>query len=107
MEVGVLSDLAQVIPSQSINGVGACVTVHHVHQNTKPHGMSLVDQILEILGCTTAAAGSEEVGDMVPEATVVSMLHDCHELNGVIVVGLDSRENFIGELPVGRHLRLL
>lgn len=47
---------------------------------------------------TIATAGSEKVGDLVAKGGVVGVLHDGHELDGIVAQLLDAGKDIGGEL---------
>lgn len=68
--------------------------------------MRSVNELLQILRRAVAATRREEVVDLIPEAGVVCMLHDGHELDGVVTQAVDAREHVRGELFVSSHAGL-
>ena len=89
---------------QPVDGVFRSMTVHNVqeHHNTKT--VCRVDQLLQIFGCTVSTeitlligykiqlitkgivvpGRSKETRHLVAETCVVGVLHDCHQLNGIV-----------------------
>jgi hypothetical protein len=53
--------------------------------------MRSINQLLQILGGPVATARREEVVHLVPEAGIVGMLHDGHQLDSVVAKVLDTR----------------
>jgi len=68
--------------------------------------MGSVNELLEVIWETISTACSEEAVDLVSETGVVCMLHDCHQLYGVVSEVLDTWEDIARELLVGRNLGL-
>mmetsp|Transcript_29626 Transcript_29626/g.71148 ORF Transcript_29626/g.71148 Transcript_29626/m.71148 type:complete len:352 (-) Transcript_29626:192-1247(-) len=86
-----------------VQGVRGHVRVHQVHQHDDPHAVRGVHQALQVLGGAAPAGGGEEGGHVVPEAAVVGVLCDGHELHCVVPQALDAGEDYVGELGVRRH----
>ena len=91
----------------ALGGVLHGVGVDHVQQHTNAHFVGLIHQVFQVLGLAEPGGGGEEVGDLVAEGAVVGMLHNGHELDGVVARLLDSGQGVVGELAVGAHLTLL
>ena len=91
---------------QTIKHVLGRMAVHDIKQHNEAQAVRHIDQLLEILGLTVPAAGGEEVVDLVAKAGVVGMLHDGHELNGIVAQSLDAREHVLGELLVRGNAQL-
>ena len=62
--------------------------------------MGLVDKCLQFLRCAEAAAGSKETRHMVAEGTIIRMLLDSHDLNGIITVLCNARQHIVLELCI-------
>ena len=77
--------------------------VHEVHDDGQPQPVRPPDELLELLGGAEAGRGGEEAGDVVAERAVVGVLCDGHQLHGRITVGLDARQDGVGEFAVGAH----
>lgn len=80
-----------------LDGVG----VDDVHDDRDAHAVGGVNQSLELLGRAEAGTGGEEAGDVVPEAPVVGVLHDAHELDRVVARLFNARKDVLAELRVG------
>jgi hypothetical protein len=91
---------------QSIEDVLGCVTVDNIEQNCDAHAVRSVDELLEIIGEAISTTRSEEAVDLVAETGVVCVLHDSHELDGVVTQMLDSGEDVLCELLVCGDLAL-
>ena len=74
----------------SLSGILHRVGVDHVQQHPDSHGMGSIDQVFQVLGPTEPAGRGKEIGYLITEAAVIGVLHDGHELNGIVAVGLDS-----------------
>jgi hypothetical protein len=86
---------------KSVENVLRSVAMHDIEKNYNTHAMSSVNQLLEVLRRSVSTACSKEAVDLIAKASIVSMLHDSHELDHVVVKGLDSRKHILGELLVG------
>ena len=83
------------------------VAVHDVHDDGDAHLMCGVDELLQFLGCSETAAGSEETADMVSEAAVVWMLLDGHDLDAVVTIFVYAGQDVLTELVVRSHAFLV
>ena len=75
--------------------------VYHVQQHRDAHAVGLVHEVFEILGVPEAAGGGKEVRHLIAEGAVIRVLHDRHELHGVVPEVLHPRQHVVGKLPVG------
>ena len=82
------------------------VGMDYVQQNPDAQLVSFVHQVLQVLGLAEPGGGCIEVGDLVAEGAVVGMLHNGHQLDGVVTGFLDMGQGIVGELTVGTHLAL-
>lgn len=85
---------------QAIEHVLRCMTVHHIQQYHQPHIVGSVNQLLQILGGPVATACGKEIVHLVPEAGVVGVLHNGHQLDRVVAQVLDTREHVLGKFLV-------
>lgn len=72
--------------------------VYDIHEDVNPHTMGSINKLLEFFRCSEPRGDCERAGDVITEGAIVSMLCDCHDLNGIVSKTLDSRENIIGKL---------
>ena len=82
------------------------VRVHEVEVDGDALPVRLVDERLELLGRAVAARRREERRHLVAEAGVVRVLHDGHELDGVVALLLDVRQHVLAEVVVRGDLAL-
>ena len=78
-----------------------------VQQHGQAEAVRLVDERLEVVGRAVPGGRREEVRHLIAEGRVVRVLHDRHQLHGVVAVALDAREHVAHELEVGAHALLL
>jgi hypothetical protein len=64
MEVKVIRPIKEI---QAIQDILASMRVHDIEKNYKPKSMCRVYKLFEILRETKARAGSEKVGNLIPE----------------------------------------
>ena len=74
-----------------------------VHYHTQAHPVCLVNQRLELVRRTEPGRSSEEIRDLVPERSVVRVLHNRHKLQRVIACLGDPRQDVRAKLIVGSH----
>ena len=103
-KVGGLGVLAKVVSRDAILDVARHVAMDDVQKAPDAHSVSLIHEVLEILGGTAPRRHREWVGDVVPEGAVVRVLHHSHQLHGVVTPELDPREDIVGKLSVGVNL---
>ena len=101
-----LGSIVEELPSravehvQSLGGVAHGVAVHHVQQHPYAHLVGGIDQILQIVGLAEPAGGGIEVGNLIAEGAVIGMLHDGHQLDGVVACPLHPGQHQIGKFAV-------
>lgn len=91
---------------QAIEDVLRRMAMDNIEKHDKAHAVCGVDELLQILRCSVAAASSKEIVDLVAETGIVGMLHDSHELDSVVAQRLDSRKHVLRELLVRRDFLL-
>lgn len=91
---------------QSIEDILGSMTVDDIQQDDKTQAVGGVDKLLQILRRAIAAAGGEEIVDLVAKTGVVCMLHNSHELDDIVAKILDAWEHVLGELLVGCYSEL-
>ena len=102
----------QVLKIGAIEEVDALANVFHrvgmyeVHDDQQTHTVRSINELLQLLGRTEPRRGREETGHMVAKRAVIRMLGDGHELDGVVAVRLDARQNLFGEFLVSPDLPL-
>lgn len=80
--------------------------VDDIHQNVNAHAVRGVYQLLEIIWCTKSTGYAEGQRDVIPEAPIVSMLRNSHDLHAVIAKVFDPRQHVLCEFFVRMHSRL-
>ena len=98
--------VAAVEAPQALHLVLHRVRVHDVHNHRNAARVGIVDEVLELLGGAKAARGGIEARHMIAKGAIIRVLLNCHDLDSVIPVGLDARQDIGAELLVGAH-RLL
>ena len=81
--------------------------MHHVQQHPDAHGVCLVHQIFQVFRLSEPGGSGEEIAHLIAEGAVIGMLHNGHELEGIVAGLLDSRQDVVGKFPVGADLALL
>ena len=77
------------------------MAMDQVQQHAQTQAVGRVDQVFEVLGRAEAGRRSVEVAHVISEGAVVGVLHDGHELHGVVAEVGDARQHLFGELVVG------
>ena len=104
MEELVLSTIKHI---DALGGVLHCMGVNHIQQYPDTHFMSLVHQVFQILRLTKPGGSCEEAGHLITKGTVIRMLHNGHQLHGIVACFLDSGQGVIRKLPVGADVTVL
>ena len=86
---------------QPVDGVITRVRVHHVHEALHTEPVALIHQVLQVLRPAASVRGGEEVCNLVPEAGVVRVVCDGHELHAVVPELVYFGQDLVGELAVG------
>ena len=68
------------------------VGMDEIHINTQAELMRGVYEILEVVRRSEPAGNGKEIGNVITEAAVIRMLHDCHELNSRVSGTLNFRQ---------------
>ena len=84
----------------ALDGVLDGVGVNQIQQDRDAELVGAVYQVLEIFGIAKAAGSGEEAGDLIAEGTVIGMLHDRHELYGVIAEIFHAGQNIVRKFTV-------
>ena len=91
----------------ALGGVLYGVGVHNVQQDSQAHLMGLIHQVFQIIRLSEPAGGSVEIGHLVAKTTIIGMLHNGHELDGVVTRSLDPGQHQVRKLPIGANLSFL
>ena len=83
------------------------MAVYKIHDDLETSCVSSIDERLQFVGRTEAAARCEEARDMVAKGAIVRMLLDGHDLNGIIPEVNDTGKDLLLELTVATYLALL
>ena len=79
----------------------------NIHDDGHAVAMRLVYQFLQFLGRTKTAARRKEGTDMIAKGSIVGMLLDGHDLDGIIAISDDTRQHLLAKLAIGTHLLLV
>ena len=90
--------------AESFDFVLHSMRVYDVHDDSDAMLVGFIDELFQFLRCAETAAWCEEVGHMIAEAAIVRMLGNCHDLNAVVAILDDARQNLVLELGVSSHL---
>ena len=99
--------VAAVKTSQSLHFIFHGVGVYDIHDHGYAETMRLVYESLKIIGRTESGAGGIEAAYVIAERTIVGMLLNGHDLDGIIAIGRYARKSLLAELVVGAHTFLL
>ena len=80
------------------------VAMNDVHNHCYAARVSVIDKRLEVLRSTKAARSSEEARHVVAERSIIWMLLDSHNLNGIVAVGMNTRKHIFAEFFIRTHL---
>ena len=90
----------------ALGGVLNRMGMHQIQQHGQAKAVRLVDERLELVRRAVPGGRGEEVAHLIAEARVIRMLHDGHQLHGVVAVRLDARQDVRHELQIGAHALL-
>ena len=108
-----LNAIVEELPYSAVKHIDALgsildsVGMNNVQKHPDTHFMGLVDQILQVLRLAEPAGGGKEIGNLVSEASVIRMLHNGHQLNGVVAGFFDMGKDNISKLAVRTDLAFL
>mmetsp|Transcript_40311 Transcript_40311/g.126894 ORF Transcript_40311/g.126894 Transcript_40311/m.126894 type:complete len:704 (-) Transcript_40311:165-2276(-) len=93
----------------SVDDVLGSVGMNNIKKNRDSHAVSSVDEALQGVRITASRRRGEEVCNVITEGSIVRVLLDSHELNGVVAQALDTWKNTLTEqivrVDVGLSLR--
>ena len=92
---------------EAFPGVLAGVGMDHVQKHRDAQLMGFINKPFQRLGSSETGGDRKEIADLVAERAVVGMLHDRHDLNGVVAKLVDAGQNVFPELIEGANLALL
>ena len=99
--------VASVKAVDALGGVFHRMGMHQIEQHAQPQRVRLVNQRLEVVRCAVPRGRGEEIADLIAERRVIRMLHNGHQLHGVVAVLFDPRQNIAHELQIRAHALFL
>ena len=75
--------------------------MHDVEQHEHAHLVRAVDKVFQVVRLAVPTARGKEIRYLIAERGVVRVLHDCHQLYGVVAEVADARQVKFGKLTVG------
>ena len=96
-----VEEVGAVLEADAFGGVLDGVRVDEVDDDAQSESVGVVDESLEVVGGSEEVADGEEAGDVVAEGAVEGVLHDGHELDGVVAGGGDAGEDVAPEFVEG------
>ena len=91
----------------AFTGIFAGMGVNDIQQHRDAHLVGSVDQFLQFLRHAEPGRSGKEIGNLVAKGCIVRMLHDSHDLNGVVTQILDAGQRVLTELIEGADFALL
>ncbi len=91
---------------QTFQGVFHAVAVYDVHDDGNAFAMGVIHQGLEFLRGAEAGAQGEEIAHLIAEGTIIRMLLQGHDLQGVVAQLFHARQHILAEFLEGAHLFL-
>src|SRR5574344_1384181 len=67
--------------------------MHYIHHHRNPHRMSTIHKTLKIFRSPKAGAQCKKAGDLIPKRTIIWMLLQSHNLQGIISQFLYAGQN--------------
>ena len=104
VEVQVLASVEHSEPLRHIvHGMG----VDDVHDHSYPQTVSLIHQFLELFGSSESRTERKEIGNLIPERSIVRVFLQGHDLDDIVAQGSYPRKHVLAELGESGHLLLL
>ena len=91
----------------ALPGIFGGVGMDHVQKHRQTQLMGLVHQGLQFLRGAEAGGGGKEIGHLVAEGGIIGMLHNGHDLDGIVAQSLDPGQNPLPKFIIGTHPGLL
>ena len=91
----------------TLPGVGSSMRMNNIQQHGNSHLMGGIDQRPQLIRCAVLGGSGKEIRHLVAKGSIVRMLHDGHDLNGVVAQRLDPGQCILPELVVRADLSLL
>ena len=83
------------------------VRLDEVHDDPQAHPVRRIDERLQVVRRSEPRRRRKKGRNVIPEAPVVRMLHDRHQLDRVVARPLDPRQHLVTELRIGRDAPFL
>ena len=83
------------------------MAVYDIHHHGDSHGVSLIDERLQLLGCAKTTAGSKEVAYMITETAIIRMFLYSHYLYAIVTLLSHTRQYIVAEFHIRAHLLLI
>lgn len=101
-----IEELARVASqvAESFDLVFDCVALDEVHDDGKSHFVGLVDELLQFVGGAEAAGRRKETRHVVAETAIVGVFLNGHDLEAIVSVLDDARQDVLAEFVVGPDL---
>ena len=79
----------------------------NIQQHRNPHTVSSIDQHFQLLRRTKPGGCGKEIGHLVAKRGIVRVLHNGHNLDGIIAQRLDFRQDMHPEFLISAYLSVL
>ena len=93
--------------AESLNLVLHGVRMNDVHDHSYPQTVSLIHQFLELFGSSESRTERKEIGNLIPERSIVRVFLQSHDLDDIVAQGSYPRKHVLAELGESGHLLLL
>lgn len=88
---------------QTIMHILTGVRVNDIQQHVKTKTMCLVHAFLQFLRIAISAGRRIKTGHLIAETSIIGVLHNCHQLNGIVALTNDAGQDVLGEIVVRSH----
>ena len=90
--------------SKSFHLILNCVRMNYIHDNGYTFLVGSVYEIFQFFRCTESTACRKETAHVITEGAIIRMLLNRHDLDAVVAILDDARQNVLLELRVSSHL---
>ncbi|EJX08615.1 membrane protein [gut metagenome] len=80
------------------------MTLNHIHNHGNAILMRLINQLLQIFWRTETTGSSKETADMVTKTAIIRMFLQCHNLQAVVTLFNDTRQDIFSKFIIGTYL---
>ena len=91
----------------ALPGILAGMGMYHIQKHRDPHFMGSIHQLFQLLRHAEPRGCGEKVGHLIAKAGIIGMLHDRHDLNGIVAQFFYPGQDILPEFFVRADLSFL